>query len=610
MLERRGERIGSSGVQGKGPRSLTSRLPRSIRLFLARLQQLGANLFWNTLGRVSSRLARRILFLNMLTFAALLVGVLWLNQTRVGVIDARVQSLLIQSEIIAAAIAGQASVDTDSLAVDPEKLLQLRTGETVPDDNAQLKFSINPVQVAPVLRRLVMPTRTRARVFDREGQLLLDSRDFYYRGDVIREALPPPGADQPTLIERTWSSWKRRFGRAEIPFYEEATGTRNFQEVTRALNGVTTNVVRVAANGYTIVSVAVPIQRFRSVQGALMLSTQEGDIDSVIEDERWNIITLFAGVAFMMVLLSMLMANTIARPIERLAEGADRVRRSIKSRHQIPDFSDRPDEIGHLSVSLREMTNALYARMEAIESFAADVAHELKNPLTSLRSAVETLPLARTDESRGRLMAIIQHDVRRLDRLISDISDASRLDAELARGDAQPVDLAKVVTTVVSVANEMRQPNEAEVKVRILPSSLGRDAYLVIGHDSRLGQVFNNLIDNARSFSPAGRPIQVMLRREGSRAVFTVDDEGPGIPEHALERIFERFYTDRPTQTFGQNSGLGLSISRQIIEAHRGRIWAENRRARTPVSQDPNAPEPAPLGARFTVTLPLAMKRS
>jgi two-component system sensor histidine kinase ChvG len=256
-----------------------------------------------------------------------------------------------------------------------------------------------------------------------------------------------------------------------------------------------------------------------------------------------------------MIVLSLLLANAIAGPVGRLAQAAERVRLGIKSRQEIPDFSQRSDEIGHLSSALRDMTRALYNRIDAIERFAADVAHELKNPLTSLRSAVETLPLARNEASRERLMSIVQHDVRRLDRLISDIADASRLDAELARTDAEAIDLAKLVEAVVALANERRGADEAATVLRIEPHPLGAQAFVVMGHDSRLAQVFNNLIDNARSFSPPRGTVRLALQRIRAEVEIVIEDDGPGIPGHALERIFERFYTDRPDQGFGQNSG-------------------------------------------------------
>jgi two-component system sensor histidine kinase ChvG len=336
------------------------------------------------------------------------------------------------------------------------------------------------------------------------------------------------------------------------------------------------------------------------VQGVLLLSTQGGDIDAIIASERFSLLQVFLVAALVMVVLSVFLAGAIAGPVRRLAEAAERVRWGTKSRQEIPDFTNRSDEIGHLSGALRDMTKALYNRIDAIESFAADVAHELKNPLTSLRSAVETLPLAKKAEARQRLMSIIQHDVKRLDRLISDISDASRLDAELARSDAEPVDMQRLLEAVVSVANERRQEHDPSIELTIEPHPAGRDAFLVIGHDSRLGQVFNNLIDNARSFSPRDSSVRVRMRRRRGGIEVEVEDDGPGIPEHALDRIFERFYTDRPEQGFGQNSGLGLSISRQIIEAHRGTIRAENR----PGPPDEEG-EPTRLGARFIVRLPV-----
>jgi two-component system, OmpR family, sensor histidine kinase ChvG len=579
-----------------------ARLAFRLRLFL---RQTGRLLSL----RLGSSLVRRIVLLNMFGLVALLVGFLWLNQTRPGVVDARVQSLQVQGAIISAAIAGTAVVDGGSIIIDPERLLDLQTGESTLDEGLGLEFSLNPERVAPILRRLVTPANLRARIYDRDGTLLLDTRSFYARGDIQRLDLPPAG--ETTLFERSWSSWKRRFGRTGLGIPEDNPAGRLQQEVQRAFQGISSPVVRVNASGDTIVSYGFPIQRLRVIRGVLQLSTEDGDIDEVIADERLSILMVFAGVFAIMALLSLLLANTIAKPMERLAVGAERVRRSIKSRQQIPDFSNRSDEIGHLSAALRDMTNALYSRIAAIESFAADVAHELKNPLTSLRSAVETLPMVKSDDARTRLLNVIQHDVRRLDRLISDISDASRLDAELAKSDAEPVDLAALLDAVVSLSNDMRKPDQARVVLKVeaparsLPTGKaaagGDNGYRVIGHDSRLGQVFTNLLDNARSFAPPGTDITVSMRRDGGRIVAKVEDQGPGIPDHALERIFERFYTDRPIeQGFGQNSGLGLSISRQIIEAHRGTITASNRLGRDGVTVG---------GACFTVTLPVADTR-
>jgi two-component system sensor histidine kinase ChvG len=357
-------------------------------------------------------------------------------------------------------------------------------------------------------------------------------------------------------------------------------------------------MVRVNPRGEVIVSVAVPVLRSRAIHGALMLSTQGDDIDQMVTAERLAILKVGGVAAAVMIMLSLLLASTIAGPVRRLADSAERVRRRIKTRVEIPDFTRRRDEIGHLSGALRDMTNALYSRIEAIEMFAADVAHELKNPLTSLRSAVETLPLARNENSRARLLEVIEHDVKRLDRLISDISDASRLDAELQRQDAVPVDLRRLLGTLVSVANETKLGHDVAVEARFEGRGPS-DTFAVTGHDSRLGQVVSNLLSNAQSFSEAGNKVRLTCRRVRGEIEIVIDDDGPGIRDDALERIFERFYTDRPHQGFGQNSGLGLSISKQIVDAHGGRIWAENR----PGPMDADG-EPTVAGARFVVRLP------
>lgn len=559
--------------------------------------------FWRFIVAQSfSSLTRRIVLLNVAGLLALFIGILYLSQFRAGLIEARVRSLGVQAEIIAGAIAASATVETDSITIDPEKLLELQTGESYgpPDDFlSAFEFPINPERVAPVLRRLISPTNTRARIYDRDGVLVLDSRSLYGRGDVLRFDLPPPNAEKPGFIEKQWNSIRKWLGRGDLPLYIELgpDNGKGYPEVAQALAGQKASVVRINARGEVIVSVATPVQRFRAVRGALLLSTQGADIDQMVEAERLAIFKVFLVMAAVMIVLSILLAGTIAGPVRRLADGADRVRRRIRSRVEIPDFTRRGDEIGHLSGALRDMTNALYSRIEGIESFAADVAHELKNPLTSLRSAVETLPLVKTRESQERLLAVIQHDVQRLDRLISDISDASRLDAELQRQEAEAVDLRQLLTTLVEAANEV--PHDG-TRVALSFEGAGAKAFVVPGHDSRLAQVVDNLVQNARSFSPPGATVSITARRLKNEVEIIVDDEGPGIRPEAFEKIFERFYTDRPHQGFGQNSGLGLSISKQIVDAHGGRLWAENR---LDVAAHEGA-EPNVLGARFVVRLP------
>ena len=589
--ERRNRRRREAIVRGR-----LRRLPFIRRVLYRTRWLLGHTIF--------SSLTRRIVFLNLVALIVLVSGILYLNQFRAGLIDARVESLLTQGEIIASAIASSATVETNSSTLDPERLLELQAGDTLApsaDSTDSLDFPINPERVAPLLRRLISPTRTRARLYDRDANLILDSRHLYSRGQILRYDLPPVAVDEEPGFGEMLADWfQQLFQRRDLPVYRETPGGSGaaYPEVMNALTGGPATVVRATEGGELIVSVAVPIQRFRAVLGVLMLSTQGGDIDKIVQAERTAIVRTFAVASLVTIVLSILLASTIATPLRRLSAAAIRVRRGVNERTAIPDFGDRADEVGNLATALRDMTNSLYARMDAIETFAADVSHELKNPLTSLRSAVETLPLARTDASRERLLDIIQHDVRRLDRLITDISDASRLDAELARQIASKVDLAQLLRAVVEGARSQSKPDR-QVSItfdkQALPSSI-KDGYVVTGHDLRLSQVFTNLIENARSFVPEtnGR-IDVLLRRRNSRVVIVVEDNGPGIQAEIIDRIFERFYTDRPSaEAFGQNSGLGLSISRQIVEAHGGTIRAEN-------IADSDAPNGV-AGARFIVS--------
>lgn len=587
-----------------GMRERRARRQRSVflRRFLSPLRKfLGQYLF--------SSLTRRILFLNLAALAVLVSGILYMNQFREGLIDAKIESLLTQGKIIAAAISASVTVDTNSLLIDPEKLLELQAGQSItpsPDSPDNWEFPINPEKVSPLLRQLISPTSTRARIYDRYANKLLDSRALYSTsfpssGPVLRYDLPPIEDETPALWERIGSWLSRLFYGGGLPLYQEQPGGNGlaYQEIVKALSGSPQMAQRRNQRGELIVSVAVPIQRSRAILGVLLLSTEGDDIDKIVQAERMAVFRVFGVVSAVMVILSLFLASTIANPLRKLSAAADRVRHGVKNRVEIPDFSERQDEVGHLSTSIRDMTDALYTRIEAIESFAADVSHELKNPLTSLRSAVETLPLAKTDESRKRLLDVIQHDVRRLDRLITDISDVSRLDAELAREHIDRVDMKKLLTSLVTAAREVRR-NKVGTEIVFNTGKLptGKKGFYVAGHDLRFGQVVSNLIENARSFVPddTGR-IVVTLAGEGNRLRILVEDNGPGIPIENIERIFERFYTDRPaSEAFGQNSGLGLSISRQIIEAHGGTLTAEN-------ITDPDKPDIF-KGARFIVDLP------
>jgi two-component system, OmpR family, sensor histidine kinase ChvG len=594
-----------------------------------------ARLLRGVQARFASSLTRRIVVLNLGGLVALLGGFLYLSQYQKNLIDARLESLETQGKIIAQVMADSASQEDAedfpaSLEEAPNRPPQTRQGQVDARHVAAPGFSLNPERIGPLLFKFVKVIDTRARVYDRAGDLLVDSQALIENAkravaaglgeDASAPAQKAP--EKPTAFEELMATL-RRWMRPQLDTYEDIGPKGNgkaYDEVKMVLTGDATALersIRTNAKGETIVLIAVPIQG-RQRLGALMLTTLGGQIDRIISYERWAIIRTFLVSAGVMALLSLLFANAIAEPMRRLAEAADRVRRGVKSRQEIPDFSDRQDEIGHLSGALRDMTRALYNRIEGIEHFAADVAHELKNPLTSLRSAVETLPIAKTDAARDRLLEIVKHDVARLDRLISDISDASRLDAELARAVMIPLDLSAVLEAVVDIGNAVERTERVSIEfIKQDPIGEGaRGGWRVLGHDSRLAQVFDNIIDNARSFSPAGGRVRVLLRPESGIDMsgyrrdgyeILVDDNGPGIPQGACERVFERFYTDRPDQGFGNNSGLGLSISRQIVEAHGGRIRAFNRTKLHPEGTDEPANSSGAaesdcvLGARFAL---------
>lgn len=572
-------------------------------------------------------LTRRIVILNLLGLAILVSGILYLNQFRAGLIDAKVQSLLTQGEIIAGAIASSSAIDTDRIAIAPDAALGLEAGQAVApasDDVASAEFPINPERAAPIMRQLIKPTGSRARLYNRDGALILDSDTLYSRGQILRYDLPPPAAEEPDILTHMWRKLRLWLWRQDLPLYREIGGENGkaYPEVASALTGISVPIVRVNDKGELIVSVAIAIQRMRAVLGVLLLSTRGGDIDSIVAAERWEIARVSLVAFGVSLLLSILLARTIAGPMRKLSAAAERVRRSVRSRTEIPDYTYRNDEIGHLSGALRDMTLSLYRRIDANESFAADVAHELKNPLTSLRSAAETLPLASDRPQQRRLIDVIQHDVRRLDRLITDISDASRLDAELVREDAEPVDIAKLLNVIVPVFTEIPRENCPKIELNIATPPSRKNGYVVYGHDSRLGQVITNLLENAVSFSPHGGRVTVNARRLTGEVEIAVSDEGPGVRSENLEKIFERFYTDRPGEDdFGQNSGLGLNISQQIILAHGGRIWVENRgngsAATMTGSGRKNGADggntdaardaaPGQTGARFVIRLPAA----
>ena len=510
-----------------------------------------------------SRLGGFILALNLLSLLILFGGALALNEWQRGLIEARQESLSVQAKLLANVL-GE---------------LGITRGEPYP--------MLDPGAAGLWLRDNFIPEGQRARLYDQDGLIVSDS---YAVTDAIPgEPLAPANPAGTALAPEELSP--RETARVKRANAELSA------EVERALQGAPQADIRRNENGVRVVSVSLPVRHVQQVLGVLTL--EAGDVDQTLAAQR-RALTPFALVALAVNLLASLVLHLfVARPVMRLSAAADQVRLQRARAISLPDLEDRKDEIGDLARALESMTDTLSTRMDAIERFAADVSHEIKNPLTSIRSALETLPLVKTDEQRQRLTNLLQQDVRRLDRLITDISNASRLDAELSRDRPRLIDLNELLGDIVAVYEGGQKPGEASVRF-----ASTAEAAKVLGRDIPLGQVFRNLIDNARSFSPADGEVRVRLERDDSHPDLPlrirVEDDGPGIPPDNLETVFERFYTSRPKGTaFGANSGLGLSIVRQIIDAHGGRVQADNRKDETG----------AVVGARFEVLLPLAGRR-
>ncbi len=541
--------------------------------------------------RLVSPLTRRILAINILALGILAAGLLFLGEYRQTLIETEIESLGVQAEMFATAL-GEGAFPPNN-----------RSGQQLVSEIANR-----------IVRRLVETTGTRARLFRNDGTLAADSRRLIGRGGMVRvEELPPPGSGHgviPAALDVYDRLMRRLTRQSVLPLYREQSRqhARDYPEIIAALSGRPAKMVRSAGGDRLILSVAVPVQRYKHVLGALMLTRGSQVIENALLDVRIAILEIFAAALAVTILLSMYLAGTIVRPIRRLAAAAERVRHDHGREHSIPDFAGRNDEIGELAVSLAEMTEALWLRMDAIESFASDVAHEIKNPLTSLRSAVETTARLKDPEQQSKMMAIIQEDVIRLDRLISDISDASRLDAELSRAETETVDIGAMLTVLVDLHDAT---DKSGVRMRLEAIDPENGPLTVNGIEIRLAQVFRNLFANASSFSEPESSITVTTSREDGWITIDIDDEGPGLPPGKEEAIFERFYTQRrDSEKFGTHSGLGLSISRQIVEAHGGQLTGANRTG-PPDGTPDGTPDGAPddsggtvLGARFTVHLP------
>ena len=523
-------------------------------------------------GFAFSRLAQTILAANGLALLVLVVGMLAVSETRRGLVEAKLDSLRAEGLLIANILAESAAIS------DPAPRLI--------DEDAR-----------EILRQLYVPEDVRVRIFGKSGETVADSHLLANRFDV--SDLPPPGEDGQGLAGGARSAMSRAldgfaglFRTAE----ERAALQRSIQQdVDDAILGEINAGLRRQYDGSRVVTVSVPIQPVRAVVGVVIL--ESFDLDALIASERRALFPFIFMAVAVTILSSLLLTIFIARPVRRLAEAAHEARRAGGKRVQMPALRGRRDEIGELGTALSAMTEAIYDRMDTIERFAADVAHELKNPLTSIRSAAEILPKATDEERRDKLLSVIASDVNRLDRLISDISKASRLDAELSRERVDRINLAGFLDDIVE-SYDAASTDGPQIEFETLARATDIEA-----RAAPIGQVFRNLIDNAVTFSPdrANAKIQLNLRRghHDGRSVLiaTVDDEGPGIPPDNLDTIFERFYTERPKGAqFGTHSGLGLAIVRQIITAHNGRVYAENRTGATGEIE----------GARFTVILPAA----
>jgi len=529
--------------------------------------------------RYVSPLMVRILVVNMIALMTFVGGILYLNSFRENLIDNRMADLVLQGEIIAGAL-GESAVRGDA-----SELLDLPAARQI-------------------ITRLVGPTDNRVRLFEYGGNLQVDSQFLEGVDRIIEENLLPSRARSFTqFFEGIMHGLLDFFlTRSDAPPQIERPGLRagDLLEVEAALAGETATQRRRRMDGLDVINVAVPVQRFRRVVGAILLTAETNDIESVVRAEQIIIMRIFSISFVFTALLSFFLARTVARPVRMLAEAAEEVRYNPGKQRGIPEFALRRDEIGDLSRALSSMTLALYNQIDAVESFAADVAHELKNPLTSMRSALETMENTDRPDIQARLQEVMREDVRRLDRLITDISEASRLDAELTRAERTPVDIPGQLSKLIASYESGVLPAGLHIKLHHLGDV--KIPLFVAGSEDRLGQVWRNLIDNAISFSPAGGTVHLLLWPGKRNVRVQIADEGPGVPDYAAAKIFKRFYSERPGgESFGKHSGLGLAICQQIVEAHGGHVEVGDLYKPLPDC------DPQPRGAVFDVALPRMM---
>ncbi len=519
----------------------------------------------------SSPLTRKIIIFNLIALILLVAGILYLNASQQSLVAQRAGALVAQASLVADVFEAKIGVETES---------------TLERDTAASTFA-----------SIALEKGIEGYVFNTDGQLIIDTREIKH--EILERPLDDLTGQRTYIIDGLEAIWGL-FRAGRKPADEGVLAPEAIEAlVDRASRNATAFGYVEDSNGGTVFSATMPILKQDTVVGVVAITSRMGEIDALARFERERVLQMFAIALFVSIGLSLALASTVANPLADLAEaaelGRDRNTSQVKPGPiRIPDLSARPDEIGRLSRALRGMVKALYNRIDSNEQFAADVAHEIKNPLASLQSAVGTLRMVKREDQREKLMNVIEHDVRRLDRLVSDISNASRLDAELVKEEEETFNL---VTTLENLNQFLGE--DARVAGIDYITELPKEAVMINGLEARLAQVFVNLISNAISFCEDGDAIRVWARCRGNRVLVVVEDTGPGIPEQALSKIFTRFYSHRPEEHFGNNSGLGLAISKQIIEAHGGVIWAENIR---PTSADLTS---EPLGARFVVGLPV-----
>ena len=519
-----------------------------------------------------SPLAQKIITFNLIAMSLLLAGILYLNSSRDGLALQRAKGLISEAELVADVIEAQMPVGAP---------VNLATGDGIDPEAA--------------LQGLDLREGLEVLLFDRAETLVARMEGRGLSADLESVNDEPATTYLTDGLNALWSfvSVLVGGGKAEQPPLEVMA-----RSIVVGAMGGQSQINNALDTGGSF-TVATPVRQGQNVVGVVVLASTSGEIDYLVRLERERVLQMFLVGVIISIGLSLVLASTIANPLSDLAAsaelGRDRDSRNVApGRIRIPDLTARPDEIGRLSGALRGMVSALYDRIDANEQFAADVAHEIKNPLASLRSAVGTLRVAKRDDQRDKLLSVIDHDVRRLDRLVSDISNASRLDSELVKEEQEEFDLLKMLDNLFQFLGE-----DAKSKGIDFISDLPKQPIILAGLEARVAQVFVNLISNAISFCEDGDAIRVWARQRENRVLVVVEDTGPGIPEEALTKIFKRFYSERPEQQFGNNSGLGLAISKQIVEAHDGVIWAENIR---PTDVDATS---EPLGARFVVGLPV-----